>query len=38
LTKVDAILTAKKLQRSSCDDEVGLEWIVFLGGITSLHR
>ncbi len=25
LTKVDAILTAKKLQRSSCDDEVGLE-------------
>ncbi len=38
LTGTYAILADEKLQRSSGDDEVGLEWIVVLGAITSPHH
>jgi hypothetical protein len=38
LTGVDEILVVEELQRLSGADEVGLERIVVLWGITSLHR
>jgi hypothetical protein len=38
LNGIDEILAIEELQRLSGADEVGLEWIVVLWGITSLHR
>ncbi len=38
LIRVDAILIIEELQRSYGDDEVGLQWIVVLRGITSPHH
>jgi hypothetical protein len=38
LIGANAILAVEELQTSSGDDEVGLEWIIVLWGITSPHH